>query len=199
MSRTLAAGDETRPVIQGAHSATGTGERRCRLAHRADTGHWSATDLVTLAGTGALECHRSGDTANALGTGVPCYTRHLPPHTDQMLPSHPGLLHNYSRSALKPFSDQDPPKVKLDLVHRMLFQAITSSLVSILTSSGCRTGERRSRSARRTDTGHWNASLWLALAMHWALECQPWAGTGQVLGTQCHWDVGHWPLQVEFQ
>ena len=80
--------------IQGAHSATGTGERRCRLAHRADTGHWSATDLVTLAGTGALECHRSGDTANALGTGMPCYTRHLPPHTDQMLPSHPGLLQN---------------------------------------------------------------------------------------------------------
>ena len=39
-----------------AHSATGTGERRSRPALRADTGHWSASQRLALAGTDALQC-----------------------------------------------------------------------------------------------------------------------------------------------
>ena len=49
-------GSLRRKGYQHALSATGSGERCSRAAREADTGHWSATDLVTLAGTGALEC-----------------------------------------------------------------------------------------------------------------------------------------------
>ena len=42
------------------------------------TGRWSATDLATLAGTGALQCRNSIDTGLALGTQCRCDVRHWP-------------------------------------------------------------------------------------------------------------------------
>ena len=39
-----------------AHSATGTGERRCMSARRADTGHRSASRRLDTGGTVALQC-----------------------------------------------------------------------------------------------------------------------------------------------
>ena len=50
-----------RAAAHDAHSATGTGERHCRPARRAGTGHCASRRLA-LAGTGALECQPSAGT-----------------------------------------------------------------------------------------------------------------------------------------
>ena len=90
---------------QGAHSATGTGEWRRRSARRADTGHWSATDLAALAGTGTLQCHRFSDTGMALSTGVPQTLATLGTDVPTESGSHADFLPNFALKAA-----QNPPR-----------------------------------------------------------------------------------------
>ena len=91
--------------IHVAHSAACTGERCSRSARRADTGHWSATDLAALAGTGTLQCHRFSDTGMALSTGVPQTLATL--GTD--VPTESGSHANFSpKFALE--AAQNPPR-----------------------------------------------------------------------------------------
>ena len=154
----------TPPSGQHADSATGTGERHSRYARNHDTGHRSATETVTLARTGAPECHRFRDTGLALESSASRRRDTGRKWALECRQDAPFSFPNHSEMTLN--HSQEPHRSNI-----MLLQAVSHS---------------------SDDISHSNPSFGGGTGRHWALECHRSGDTGRHWGTAVPQFYRHW-------